>query len=337
MSAFPTEPAALYLAKKIGIEPYHLALGGPVFYLWQQILDMAAGGVLLKPLVSEARADRRAAAYYPTFDAVLAAKSPVVSTEPRGQDGSPQFISGSADITEPEALLFADDLTLSTGRLSTLIGTLGRLLEIGKSVCLLRVNTVATDGNTYTAEGTGFRIGKELVLTNHHVLRPESLKATRIDAFFGYEQDANGVEPTATPLAADLASIVSEQADDWGVIRVPGIGDEWPILDLSAAGVPKEGEGAFIVQHPKGGRKRIGFVRNTITEVTPKVVHYLTDTQQGSSGAPVFDSAGKIVALHHSGGTPVTVVGKPPLCKNEGILISRVVDRLAANQVVYGV
>jgi V8-like Glu-specific endopeptidase len=77
-------------------------------------------------------------------------------------------------------------------------------------------------------------------------------------------------------------------------------------------------------------------VRNTITEVKAEVVHYLTDTQQGSSGAPVFDSAGKIVALHHSGGSPVSVVGKPPLCKNEGILIARVVSRLVANHVAFG-
>jgi S1-C subfamily serine protease len=258
VSAFPAEPAALYLAAKIGIQSFHLALGQPVFYLWRDILDMAAGAKLLQPIVSEARADRRAAAFYPTFDAVLAAKTPVVSTEPRAPDGSAQFMEGSADISEPEALLFADDLTLTTGRLTALIDTLGRLLEVGKSVCLLRVDTVAADGSSFVAEGTGFRIGKELVLTNHHVLRPESLKATAIKAYFGYEQDAGGAEVAAQPLAADLASIVSEKQDDWGIIRVPGIADEWPIIDLNAAGVPTEGEGAFIVQHPRADGSALG-------------------------------------------------------------------------------
>ena len=54
--------------------------------------------------------------------------------------------------------------------------------------------------------------------------------------------------------------------------------------------MPNDGDRAFIVQHPDGQQKRLGFVRNMITAVTDDRVQYLTDTQPGSSGAPVFDA-----------------------------------------------
>jgi len=65
------------------------------------------------------------------------------------------------------------------------------------------------------------------------------------------------------------------------------------------------------------------------------VVHYLTDTQEGSSGAPVFDAQGKLIALHHAGGRPQEVAGRAPLKKNEGIRISRIVAGLTAQGVVF--
>jgi hypothetical protein len=93
------------------------------------------------------------------------------------------------------------------------------------------------------------------------------------------------------------------------------------------------GTAAYIIQHPGGDRKRIGFVRNTVTWFDDRVVHYLTDTQEGSSGAPVFDDQARLIALHHAGGRPQEVVGKPPVKKNEGIRFSRILDGLSAQGV----
>ena len=57
-------------------------------------------------------------------------------------------------------------------------------------------------------------------------------------------------------------------------------------------------------------------------------MHYLTDTQEGSSGSPVFDQEGKLFALHHAGGRPQEVLGRAPLSKNEGIRINKIVKGL---------
>jgi V8-like Glu-specific endopeptidase len=61
-----------------------------------------------------------------------------------------------------------------------------------------------------------------------------------------------------------------------------------------------------------------------VTGIDARVVHYLSDTQQGSSGSPVLDAQGRIIALHHAGGRPQEVAGRPPLRRNEGIRIERV-------------
>jgi endonuclease G len=84
------------------------------------------------------------------------------------------------------------------------------------------------------------------------------------------------------------------------------------------------------VRLPQGPRKRLGFVRNTIVGPTDRVAHYLTDTQQGSSGSSVLHAQGQVIALHHASGTPQEVAGKQPLQKHEGLRISRVPAALIA-------
>lgn len=96
------------------------------------------------------------------------------------------------------------------------------------------------------------------------------------------------------------------------------------MVALDPGVVPRLHGPAYIIQHPGGVRKRLGFVRNHISYVDDRVVQYLTDTQTGSSGAPVLDAAGNVIAVHHASGRPQEVAGKPPTNKNEGIRISRI-------------
>jgi len=128
-----------------------------------------------------------------------------------------------------------------------------------------------------------------------------------------------------------VTTIEGDPADDWAVIRTAAPLDPAILtLPLTAFADPVREAPAFIVQHPGGDRKRVAYVRNQITDFDDQVVHYLSDTQSGSSGSPVLNEDGKLVALHRIGGRPQEVAGKLPLRKNEGVRISRILEGLEA-------
>jgi endonuclease G len=66
---------------------------------------------------------------------------------------------------------------------------------------------------------------------------------------------------------------------------------------------------------------------------TNRVLHYITDTDAGSSGSPVFDAGGQLIAVYHAGGRPESVLGRLPLRKNEGVRISQIASDLTARRV----
>ena len=316
----PVPLDAIALAEKFDVDPLDLPPNLTPRQLWHVILERTAAKGTTRDLVQDVLGQNPRNRKAPLLKDLIDDKAVVVSPEPMaGFDPA---------VTSPEALLFTDDLTMPAGRVPNLIATLQRLLELAPAVCLLRVEN-ALGGFT----GTGFRVGSNLVLTNHHVLFPEGIKAMTVQIDFGFDVDGNGTSLPVVSLPADPSTIAADQADDWGIIQVANMTTDIPVITLSDVPVPANGDRAFIVQHPAGQQKRLGFVRNMITAVTPDRVQYLTDTQPGSSGAPVFDASGTLIALHHRGGTPTQMTGKAPLTKNQGVRISRVVAGLAAQNV----
>jgi hypothetical protein len=325
VALYRTEREVIALVERFGIAPDGLVLGVSVRNLWHEVLQQSAIQGVTRQIVAAARDQYPNNPRAPFLLALLADKECPVSAEPTDATGAAApFLRGSAEPTTPEALLFFDDLTLPCGRVPALIETLNRVLASVPSVCLLRVANLF--GEFF---GTGFRIGPNLILTNEHVLFPKKERAVSIQADFGFDIDPSGASLPVTSLAGDPATMVGMREDDWAVFQLAGMQPGWPILDLTAP-APKAGDLAYILQHPGGQRKRLGFVRNTISDVDDRVVHYLTDTEPGSSGSPVFDAAGRLIALHHAGGDPVERAGKPPVRKNEGIAIGRVLAGLKA-------
>lgn len=329
----PTPQAAVSVAERAGVDVLYINRDQPPVYLWHDILQLAAQGGLTRDLVSTVRdllnekSPRR-----PFLDDLLANRPTPTEGEARHADGTPVFLKDDDSISEPEALLYYDDLTIPIGRVPALVATLQRLLELAPSVCRLVVD-VHGAGMT----GSGFRITQDLLLTNWHVVHhpTDGTRATAVTAEFGYEDDGQGGALAPTVIPCDVASIETDKADDWAVIRPKQqLMDAWPIVKLSSAVDPVAQTPAYIVQHPRGERKRLGFVRNQVSTFDDRVIHYLTDTEPGSSGSPVFDGQGGLIGLHHAGGTPQMVVGKPPLTKNEGIRIPRVIAGLKAKNIV---
>jgi V8-like Glu-specific endopeptidase len=317
---YPTGKAAGIVAKNAGVPVHFVNTDQAPYLVWAEVLEQAANAGVTRDLVGLAVQDFPRSPHRPLLAALLANSKPPLPGEPRADDGAPAFREGDDTVTEPEALLFHDDLSLPTGRLASLIATLQRLQALAPAVCKLEVNCAKG-----IAFGTGFRIGPDLLLSNWHVLSPLGEAATAVTATFGYEDDGQGGGLAGTAIGCDVASIKSDKADDWGVVRVnEPLAAAIPTLSLEQTAVAKVDDGAFIIQHPGGHRKRVAFARNRVTHVSDRVVQYLTDTQVGSSGSPVLDEHGRLISLHHAGGRPQEVAGQVPLRKNEGIRIDRV-------------
>lgn len=193
------------------------------------------------------------------------------------------------------------------------------------------------------AQGTGFLVGPGIFLTNHHVIR-DANDAAQMLVEFDYESDAQPV--TAFDFDAD-GCFVSDPVEglDFTLVAVgqrrSGIKsiEDFSYVTLSdAADKHMLGELANIIQHPQGAYKQLVLRENSLIarDETQNVLHYLADTEKGSSGSPVCNNNWEPIALHHWGEPWLEVksVTGEPLRRdiNEGIRISSIVRALRQRQ-----
>lgn len=185
-----------------------------------------------------------------------------------------------------------------------------------RAVC--RVEFPEGDG-----QGTGFLLGRDLVITNYHVLEDfiegrEPPQAVRCR--FDYQENAAGTKVSD-------GRVVSLAGADWLVRRSPA--DELdfalvrlaePAGDDAMTGGPTRGwlapiahtfsigESVFVIQHPKAAPLKIA--AGGVAQVQDRRVQYLANTLEGSSGSPCFTSDWTLAALHR-GSNGIANIGIP--------------------------
>ncbi len=94
------------------------------------------------------------------------------------------------------------------------------------------------------------------------------------------------------------------------------------------------GEPVFIIQHPRGTRKRIVLFNNSIQQMYQKFFKYEADTDFGSSGSLVVNQRWQLVGLHHSMLAKLDIKGDQQLevQGNLGTRMCAIVDFLKANK-----
>lgn len=187
--------------------------------------------------------------------------------------------------------------------------------------------------------GTGALIGSDLFLTNNHVIDSPA-KAEQCLLEFDYERGLTGAVREPTRFRIDPSFFITHPISglDYTVFAVgekwdgPGMLGTYGNAPLSDAGDKHMiGEFANIIQHPRGRFKEVVLRENRLVNRFDDALHYLADTERGSSGSPVFNSEWQMIALHHWGGPWIDggVAGGPSSFEiNEGIRISSIVRNL---------
>ena len=203
------------------------------------------------------------------------------------------------------------------GEQSTLlpISFLARGLERARSVALVSLPR---------GRGSGFLTRDNLFVTNHHVLKHEE-DARAATLIFNYQRTAGGLDGETEEARLDPdRGFLTSQEHDFTLCRVAGEANEnWGAIEMEPAEVQVK-ERAIIIQHPGGGPKQIAFYRNVVAYAGADRIQYMTDTLPGSSGSPVFDTAWRVVGVHHSGGHIREPESKALVFRNEGISVARI-------------
>ncbi|QGV81747.1 trypsin-like serine peptidase [Streptomyces ficellus] len=156
--------------------------------------------------------------------------------------------------------------------------------------------------------GTGFLVSPRLLMTNHHVL-PDAASARECLLEFDAQVTIDNTPGASIRLEFDPdAFFVADERLDFALVLVRPDGDGRPPGDvfgwnrLSAQlGKLVIGEPVNVIGHPMGRLKEIAVRDNALQVRLDDFLHYLTDTEPGNSGSPVYNDQWEVVALHHSG------------------------------------
>lgn len=162
------------------------------------------------------------------------------------------------------------------------------------------------------SSGTAWIIRPGIGVTNYHVFNartdfepvasPEDYDKQAASARLIEDYVAEDDERVGHALGPD-SLLYFDETLDFAVFRLPGALADRPALSLRRHPIRKNetqkiGDRVNLLQHPMGRPMRLGFRNNFVVLGNNEILAYLTDTNRGSSGAPVLDDSWSVAALH---------------------------------------
>lgn len=287
--AFPYTDDIKQIVGATGIHPSDLPWNKTGRQIWYKAFEEAAKNRLMPTLVQQGE---QASVDFAARVAELRSPIPPIAHGPAVPPKPGDFHGFSADARKERQIVAGKPTLLDV-----------RFLELGvdraRAVCRIEARF-----DNALSVGTGFRIGADRVLTNHHVVYDEDngdQPASSLQAFFRYELGTDGKALTPS-VVSDVVSMVGDRDEDWAVVTfrdaLPADASILPIAGPTHA--VKVDDRVVIVQHPNGMHKKVAFAHNLVRYVDDTVIQYWTDTEEGSSGSPVFNERWEVVALHHA-------------------------------------
>lgn len=230
-------------------------------------------------------------------------------------------------------------------------------VEVARSVARLWVPAIyhGIPDVSRDSFGTGWLIAPDLLITNYHVIaapdqQEEPAAYTDICAqvnatsvWFDYWKELS--PPLEECQGAEL--VAHSQKLDYAILRLkdsPQLVNRKPLVIIASRPTLRQGDHLNIIQHPQGGPLRYAIRNNYYVQndqMREHLLHYLTDTEPGSSGSPVLNDAWHVLALHHAARSisPRTYnmemqgLGRKNIVNhyNEGIALYKIMEDLPAS------
>ena len=242
------------------------------------------------------------------------------------------------EITKNEAIIHQDDMV----RFDFLAGG----IAVGHSVARLFVpryqdgaQVFIEHNRPWLMKGTGWMIGPRLLVTNHHVVNaredgePDASSTDFLrqgaETIVDFDYDDDKAQPRI--IQASKVEFANKQLD----YAILGLAEDSQCATLTLSLAPFKFTAATylpvnIIQYPRGGPKKVAMRNNLVSGGDAETIRYFTDTDFGSSGAPVCDDTWKVIALHRGARYTkgVKFQGKETAYVNFGTQISTVLGDL---------
>ena len=168
-----------------------------------------------------------------------------------------------------------------------------------------------------TGIGTGVLVAQNLLLTCNHIFTKTRVEKAWVT--FGYKSDSDSTQDI---FELDLDFVIYHNHLDFALIRLQSNPSLKPIPPVNVG--LDSGQKIRLIHHPMGQPVVISGL-GQIVRVGPGYIDHNLNTDKGSSGAPIFNDAWELVAIHrgHPG------VGRPTKGTMEGKPISAIWDIIA--------
>lgn len=200
-----------------------------------------------------------------------------------------------------------------------------RILELAldASQAVVRIRTASE-------LGSGFLVGPGLVMTNNHVINTAH-EAVQSMFTFNYQLDRLLQPAQIRTVVALLNGCFYTNSDlDFTIVEIEDAPGNAQPLTLSRQRLRRD-ERVNIIQHPGGHYKKVSMQNNFVAYADARDIQYLTSTEPGSSGSPVFNNDFVVVGIHHSGGRLLEPGSNHRYLRNAGSSMAAVLDDLRDN------
>ncbi len=181
---------------------------------------------------------------------------------------------------------------------------------------------------------TGFLIEPDLLLTNEHCIRSTE-SCSSMTAVFGYQRNAEGGLAMGPQLRCKGYEAHQSSFDlDVTAVRLSSSpGEAYGVINMPEESVDPEGP-LIIIQHPGDLPKQVSIadcamIASPVSGRAPDSdFTHTCDTANGSSGAPILNSAGQLVGVHHFG---FEEAPDSAWRENRGVLAALIIAWMAEN------